>query len=200
MSLGAWERSLCLSPASSFSPSFSFSASVHGLGSFPLHPVVVASPCKTSVILLAALSLMCKLRGIRNTGNADKGELIGLLLLFMALMLSGILRGGPRRSVCSQTQLDFPARQQPGEAIPGWVQGGSMALAGQGKEAGGTPASFLAVPSSSLAWEALSSESAWGTQTWGTAQLLSRTRLCRQMAALSLAGQVTWGREGTCLF
>lgn len=128
---------------------------------------------------------MCKLRGVRSTGSSDKGELIGLLLLFMVLLLSGIFGEGPRRGVCSQVELDFPARQQLLEATPGWVQGGSVALTGRGKELGGAPVSFFAIPSSSLAWETLSSASAWGTQSWGAAELLSRAgkmQLCHLLA------------------
>lgn len=42
------------------------------------------------VILVPALSLLCNLRGISSAGSSDKGELIGLLLQFMALLLPGI--------------------------------------------------------------------------------------------------------------
>ena len=98
---GAWEAALTR-PASSFPPSPSSSVPLCALGSSPwplsrparppqflsvhLAPllclqVTVTSPCKT-VSSSGWPFCTCRLRGIRRAGSSDKGEIIGLLLLF----------------------------------------------------------------------------------------------------------------------
>ena len=77
----------------------------------------------------------------------------------------------------------------------GWVSGLCRQLEGPGREEA-PPASFLAMPTASLAWEALPPPVCLGNTCSGlrAAELMSRARLCRQSATLPLAGQVIWGK------
>lgn len=120
-------------------------------------------------------------RGVRGAGSSDKGELIGLLLLFMALLLSGESPG-----VFAYRKKWTSSRAAAGRGCPGVGAGGSVALAGRaGREE--APTSFLAMPPLPLRGRPLPPHLPRGcTQSW------CQSKACGHTTALSLAGQVTW--------
>lgn len=115
----------------------------------------------------------------------------------MALWLSGTLGKAPEGVF---TLRRIVARQQLGEAVLWVAAKWGSGLAGQwdgARRGRPPPASLPALSSSSLASEVLSPLLSVGRGTpaavWGAAELGSRAGLCRQIAALPPAGQVTWG-------
>lgn len=142
-------------------------------GSFLCVQTAVAPPCKTGAISVAGLSHLCKLRGIGSAGSSDKGEIIGLLLLFMALLLSETFGEAPEGVFAHRENQTFQASSS-WERLP--LGGRRMGqwprqAARRAGEGGGTPSLFLAMPSSSVAWGrgVFPVSSAWGAPAavWG---------------------------------